>query len=137
MAAEGHKTRRAALRAFVGASAFAIPTINAIASATGDPVFAAIERHKAAYEVLQTTRFTIDDMMYNPEREVSDAEWDAYDRGHKTEEAAFDELLTYAPETNAGVRAIVAHLIFLDDGRLSDKMKQLLASLLKSRVLAS
>ena len=72
------------------------------------------------------------------EREVSKAEWDAYDRAHENEDAAFDELLTTgAPETAGGTRAIIAHLISLDDGRLSQKMRQLLALLLKSRVLVS
>jgi hypothetical protein len=48
MAAEGHKTRRAALRVLAGASALAIPTISSIAAALPDPIFTAIERHKAA-----------------------------------------------------------------------------------------
>jgi hypothetical protein len=48
MAAEGHKTRRSALRALAGASALAIPTISSIADAFSDPIFVAIERHKAA-----------------------------------------------------------------------------------------
>jgi hypothetical protein len=97
MAAEGHKTRRAALRALAGASALAIPTISAIADALSDPIFIAIERHRAAYKAREATSFALDDLMNN--REVSDAEWDAYDRARATEEAAFDELLTRAPTT--------------------------------------
>ncbi len=73
-------------------------------------------------------------------REVPDAEWDALwdalDRARKDEDAAFDVLLTSAPETSAGMRAIIAHLIGLDDGRLSKEMRQLLALLLKSQVFA-
>ena len=42
MAAEGHKSRRAALRALVGASALAIPAIGTGVSALGDPILAAI-----------------------------------------------------------------------------------------------
>ncbi len=134
MAAEGHKTRRAALHALVGASALAMPTISSFASALGDPIFAAIERHKAAYEAALATSFAMDDVINT--REASDAEWDALwdalDRARKDEDAAFDDLLTNAPETSAGMRAIIAHLIRLDDGRLSQRMKQLLMTLLKS-----
>ncbi len=137
-AADGYTTRRAALRALVGASALAMPTISSFASALGDPIFAAIARHKAAYEAALKLSFAVDDLINNPEgREVSEAEWDALDRARKDEDAAFSELLTRAPETNAGMRAIIAHLVFLDDGRLSQKMRQLLALLIKSRVLAS
>ena len=95
MAAEGHKTRRAALRALVGASALAIPTISSIAAALADPIFAAIERHKAAYDAREAASFAMDDVI-NTSREVSDAEWDAYERAHENEDAAFDELLTRA-----------------------------------------
>jgi hypothetical protein len=132
MAAEGHKTRRAAFRVLAGASAFAVPTtISAIADALYDPIFVAIERHQAAYIAREATSFALDDLMNN--REVSQAEWDANDRARAAEDAAFDELLmTGAPKTAAGTRAIIAHLISLDDGRQSQKMRQLLALLLKS-----
>jgi len=78
MAAEGHKSRRAALRALVGASALAIPAIGTGVSALGDPILAAIERHKAAYEAALTLRFATDDAIHTPGgRGVSQAEWDA------------------------------------------------------------
>jgi len=136
IAVEAHKTRRAALRALVGAGALAIPTIGAIAGARPDPILAAIERHKAAYEAALALSFAIDDVIYTPEREVSEAEWEALQRAHENENAAFEALLTAAPETCAGMRAVVAHLSFLDDGRLSPKVRQLLALLQKSRLLA-
>jgi hypothetical protein len=138
-AAAGHKSRRAALRALAGVSALAVSTISAIADALPDPIFIAIERHKAAYIAREATSFALDDSMNNPEAGgVSDAEWDAYDRARAAEDAAFDELLMMgAPKTAAGMRATIAHLISLDDGRLSRKMTQLLSLLLKSSVLAS
>ena len=136
IAAEAHKTRRAALRALVGASALAIPTIGASAGARPDPILAAIERHKAAYEAALALSFAIDDVIYTPEREVSEAEWDALQRAHENEDAAFDALLTAPPETSLGMRAIIAHLISIDDGGLSPKVRQLLALLQKSRLLA-
>ncbi len=132
MAAEGHKTRRAALRALVGASALAIPAITA--STVGDPIFPAIARHKAAYGAYQTLSFAMDDVI--DAREVSDTEWDALDRARKDEDAAFGHLLTGAPQTAAGMRATIAHLISLDDGRLSEKMRQLLGLMLKFPLFA-
>ena len=41
-------------------------------------------------------------------REASQAEWDAYERAHENEDAAFDEVLTTgAPETTAGTARIL------------------------------
>jgi hypothetical protein len=134
MIIEDHKTRRAALRTLAGVSALAIPIVTASASARPDPIFTAIRRHRSAYQSLEATRVAMQDLI--SEREVSKAEWDAYDRAHENEDAAFDELVTDGPKTPAGMRAIIAHLISIDDGRLSRKMRQLLELLLKSQVLA-
>jgi hypothetical protein len=137
MAAEGHKTRRSALRALAVASALAIPTISSIADAFSDPIFVAIERHKAAYDARKATSFALDDLMYNSEgRGVSDADWDAHDRARASEDAAFDELLTRAPTTAAGMRTALAHFISFDDGRFSDEMRRFLAALVKSPLFA-
>jgi len=127
------KTRRAALGALVCALAF--PTIGSTVSALGDPIFAAIARHRAACEAREATTFAMDDVINT--REASQAEWDAYDRAHESEQAAFNDLLANAPKTAAGMRAIIAHVISLDDGRLSQEMRQLLALLERSPVLAS
>ena len=127
------KTRRAALGTLVCALAF--PTIGSTVSALGDPIFAAIARHRAACEAREATTFAMDDVINT--REASQAEWDAYDRAHESEQAAFNDLLANAPKTAAGMRAIIAHVISLDDGRLSQEMRQLLALLERSPVLAS
>ena len=137
VSAKGNKTPRAALRAIVGASDLGVSSISAIASVPPDPILPAIARHKAAYEAALALSFAIDDVMYSDGREVSEAEWDACERARENEDAAFNELLTAAPETSVGMRATIAHLIRLDDGRLSQKMRNLLALLLNSRVLAS
>ncbi len=114
-----------------------IPTIGTIADALSDPIFVATERHKAACDAREATSFAGDDLMNNPEaREVSDAEWDAYDRARAVEDAAFDELLMRAPTTAAGMRAALAHFVSLDDGRLSEKMRRFLVTLLKSPLFA-
>ena len=95
------------------------------------------KRHKTVYKAREATSFALDDLMKNPEAGgVWDAEWYAYDQARATEDAAFEELLTRGPTTAAGMRVTIAHLISLDDGRLSQKMRQLLSLLLKSGVLA-
>ena len=98
----------------------------------------AIEHHQAACNARETTSFALDDLMNNPEaREVSDAEWDACDRARAAEDAAFDELLTRAPTTAAGLRAALAQFISFDDGRFSEKMRRFLATLAKSALFAA
>ena len=134
-AADGHKTRRAALRTLVGASALAVPIVAASASVRPDAILAAIERHRSAYQSLKATRFAMQDLI--SEREVSKAEWDAYDRAHENENAAFDALLTAPPETSLGMRVTIAHLISIDDGRLSREMRRLVTLLLECPLLAS
>ena len=135
---EGRKTRRAALGALVAAGALAIPTIVSIASSFADPIFSAVARHKSAYDAAVALRFTIDDIINNPEgRGVTEAEWEACDRAWEDEDATFDQLLACPPRTLAGTRAIIAHLLYLDDGRLSAKMKRLLALLLRSQALVA
>ena len=124
MIIEDRKTRRVALRTLAGVSALAIPIVTASAGARPDPIFAAIRRHRSAYQSLKATRFAMQDLI--SEREVSKAEWVAYDRAHENENAAFDALLTAPPETSLGMRATIAHLISIDDGRLSQEMRRLL-----------
>ena len=79
----------------------------------------------------------MDDLINASEREVSDAEWDAYERARATEDAAFDELLTRAPTTAAGMRAALVHFISFDDGRFSEKMRRFLATLVESPLFAA
>jgi predicted methyltransferase len=68
---------------------------------------------------------------------VSEAEWDALERAHENENAAFDALVTTPPETSLGMRAIIAHLISIDDGPLSQEMRRLLALLLDSPLMTN
>jgi hypothetical protein len=111
ISAEGHAARRATLLALVGPSALAIPTIGFMPSALGDPIFAAIERHKVAYEAALTLSFAIDDLINNAEScEVSEAEWDAHDRASENEDTAFDALLTGAPENSADAKAAISRV---------------------------
>ena len=54
----------------------------------------AIGLHKAACEAREATSLAIDELINNPEgRAVSEPEWDAWERAHENENAAFDALL--------------------------------------------
>jgi hypothetical protein len=133
MPAGGHKTRRAALGAL--ASALAIPRICATA-ALPDPIFVAIERHSAAWAIVATMAPAVDEVAaMRKGREVSQVDWDAYERASALDEAALDGLLTTPPTSFAGIRAAIEYLTGYDDGRLPDNIGQFLVSLLKSPLL--
>lgn len=136
MAPEGHKTRRAALRALVSVSTLAIPTVGSIAAALADPIFAAIERHLAAWKAVETLIPTIDVVAAEQKgREVTQADWDAYYRAWTLEDQSLDELLATAPTTFAGMRAAIEYLTGFEDCRLSDNVRPFLLTLLKSPLL--
>jgi hypothetical protein len=128
--AEGHRTRRAALGAL--ASALAIPKIGAMA-ALPDPIFAAIERHSAAWAIVATMAPAVDEVAaMRKGREIAQVDWDAYERASALAEAALDSLLTMPPASFAGIRAAMEYLTGYDDGRLPDNIGQFLVTLLKS-----
>jgi len=64
-----------------------------------DPIFAAIERHRAAMASLED--FDDDE----------DAEIDAYAEAEQELSASYDALLATVPQTIAGCRALVNHMI--------------------------
>jgi hypothetical protein len=119
MAAEGHKTRRAALRTFVGVSAFAIRTIRSIGSALGDPIFPVIERHLATWRAVEALVPTIDAVAAERRgREVTQADWDAYEGARTLEDRTLEELLATPPTTFAGMRAAIEYLAGFEDAYL-------------------
>ena len=136
MAAEGHKTRRAALRALAGAMALAIPTISAIADAPSDPIFVAsatrppgeLSRHCFPPSTLRRP--------CEWGREVTQADLDAYERARALEDQSLDELLTTPPTTFAGMRSAIEYLVSFEDGSLSDTVRPFLVTLLKSPLFA-
>jgi hypothetical protein len=134
--AEGGKTRRVALAASIAVGPFAMPAIGAITDSFVDPTFRAIPSRRAAYDAALALRFAIDDLINNSAAlEVTAANWYAYDRAIASEDATFDDLLSCARQTLAGIRATIAHLIYLDDGRITEKMRRLPSPLLQSAVL--
>jgi hypothetical protein len=111
-------SRRAVLAGIAAAPALAAP---ALALSGPDPIFAAIERHKAAFRVSQETgrirSSTIDNERaagYDPVQckaaiEASGAADDAVD-------AAADALITIRPTTMAGVLALIRYVEAFNGG---------------------
>ncbi len=138
MAAEGHKTRRAALRALVGASALALPVISSIAAAAlADPIFSAIERHLAAWRAVDALFTSIDvaGAVQNG-REINQADWEAFERARALEDQLLDELRATPPATVAGMRAALEYLVIFQGGYLSNCVVPFLVTLLKSPLFA-
>ncbi len=130
--AEGHKTRRAALGAL--ASALVVPKIAAW-TATADPIFAAIERHKIAWRAVGTLSPSIDDVAaMRKGREVARADFDAFEWARALEDKTLEELVATAPTTFPGMRAAIEYLTGFEDGYLSESVRPFLTTLLKSPV---
>jgi hypothetical protein len=76
----------------------ALPAVSApVAASLDDPIFAAIERHRAALSALEN----IDEQ----------AEPDAFAEAQEEMGAAYDAMLATVPQTVPGCRALVDHLI--------------------------
>ena len=84
-------TRRALL------VSLAVLPLAATAAASADPIFAAIERHRAALAALQDVD------------EVADP--DAYAEAEQENAAAYDALLATVPRTIPGCQALVDHMV--------------------------
>ena len=93
-------TRRAALGALASVSALAMP---AVATAEPvDPIFAAIERHRAAWKLVM-------DAM-----DVRDTDPRPYEEVDKLIDEAKETLMTTAPLTLGGVKAAIAYFVEWD-----------------------
>ena len=77
MPVEGHTTRRAALGAL--ASALVDPNVGTMPSSV-DRIFAAIERHKAAWAAVGAMTPAVDEVAAIREgREITQADWEAFE----------------------------------------------------------
>lgn len=137
MPAEGLKSRRAALGALAHLPALAIlPAAAAIAPV--DPIFAAIERHRAAFALYADLCARTDEAAAEQEgREITQVEREAFATAGVDETESRDALIATAPTTIAGLRTAIDHLVKFDSGCLPDTSGYFLATLLKSPLLAA
>jgi non-ribosomal peptide synthetase component F len=130
-------SRRAALSALASVPALAILPVAAMAAAPVDPVFAAIERHRAAWAAFDATCGRTDEVTAQEEgRAVTEADHDAYEAANAVEAAALEELLA-APTTIAGLRAAFEYLVSRYERSIVEDPAQFLVTLLKSPILAA
>jgi hypothetical protein len=111
-------TRRAALGALASVSALALPAVGV------DPIFAAIERHRAVWKLVM-------DAM-----DVKDTDPRPYEEADKLYEEAIESLMATAPLTLAGAKAAIAYFVEWDDGVDTDTGRYL-ETLLRSPVFAA
>ena len=120
-------TRRAAFGVLAGVPALSLP---AIAAVFADPVYAAMERHRRAYDLLMDewdrTRGGLD-----LEDETAKRRW--YDVG-TAEEDTFKAVLATKPTTRTGAIACVKHVA--DIGLVTDEVSAWLVMLLGSPLVA-
>lgn len=101
-----------------------------------DPIFAAIERHKAAWRGFMLTCDLADEVRAQQEgREVTEADTAAYEAASCNAAAAFEALIGTVPTSTAGARAAVAYLVEYDHGCVPQNSGRYLATLLRSPVL--
>jgi hypothetical protein len=105
------------------------------ALAADDPIFAAIERHKAAEAAFIATLDPTDEVLATEQgRETTQADREAHEAASAASDAATDDLLATVPVSAAGARAALEYLIGFDDGyHLGD----FAPTLLKSPLLAA
>ena len=116
-------TRRAALTALAGVPALALPAV--AAAEPVDPIFAAIERHKAAWKVVM-------DAM-----DVRDTDPRPYEEADESYTEALEALIETAPLTLAGAKAAIAYFVEWDREVLPYDSGSFLETLLQSPVFAA
>jgi hypothetical protein len=99
-----------------------------------DPIFAAIERHRAAEAAFVATLNPADNIVAKEHgRKVTRADLDARNAAQADEDDILDELLATAPVSPAGMRAALEYLIDYDEGY---HLATFAPTLLKSPLLA-
>ena len=132
-----NKSRRAALGLFAGAGALAIaPAVAIAATNEPDPIFAAIERHKEAWQAFSAACDPTDEISADQEgRAITEDDEAAWDASEEAEREAFYEAIGTAPITVRGIQALLEYAIKIEAGGGEVLWADLGATLLKSPVL--
>jgi hypothetical protein len=138
MTAQSQTSRRLLLAAGSASAVFgALAQAGAAAPADPDPIFAAIERHKAAERAFLVTCDRTDEVRASQEgREVTEDDEAAWDSARDVEEAALQALIETAPTSTAGARAAIEWLAYYDRGYAFRHVGRFAVTLLTSPVLA-
>jgi len=130
-------SRRAVVAGLAAASSDALPAIADSIPVDADPIFAAIERHKAAERAFLVTCDLTDEVRAEREgREVTEADEASRESAREVEEAALQALIETAPTSKAGARAAIEWLAYYDRGCAPRHVGQFAMTLLMAPVLA-
>ena len=129
-------SRRLFLAASSATAVFGALSAAAVAQ-EADPIYAAIERHKAAWSAFSEACDRTDEVAVHERGGVVTAEDEAFfEAANDAEVVALDALLATAPATIAGVRAVIAYIADFDHACLTENPAKLLETLLRSPMLA-
>ncbi len=129
-------TRRAVVAGLAAAPVAGLPAIASEIPADADPIYAAIERHKAAEARYCAACGLTDEVAAQDEDRVVTAEDHAeFTAAQINSDDALDAFLSTTPMTVAGVRAFLRHCI--DEESLEQDLGEALETLLRSPVLAN
>ena len=113
---------------------FPLPVVQAAPANLADPVYAAIEAHREAYDVFMDVWDRTRGMMDLYDRAETDkaaaAERRRFSQLEMAEESTFNALLATRPTTKAGAIACVEHVA--DCGLATEEMRAWLAMLIES-----
>jgi hypothetical protein len=128
-------SRRAALASIASMGALIVPTV--ALAAPVDPIFAAIEQHKAAQDAFSNS-LDAQDSVYarNHGREVTQADVDASEAALDFEGRMREAMFQTPIATMAGLRAMLEYAAKVEDVS-EDELGDFLANLLTSPVLNS
>jgi hypothetical protein len=98
-----------------------------------DPVFAAIERHRAAWAEFAETVGPLESVEGEQEGSKEDL---AYRAANAAADEAFEEFLATPPTTLAGLRAALEYVVEVDSGCLPDNGGRIAETFLRSPLFA-
>lgn len=115
----------------------AAAVVAGIPALTVDPIFAAIERHRAAEAICLDTVNPADIIWCNQNGvPLTPEAVAANDAANKAEYAALTALIATVPTTLAGVRAAVTYFVEFDEANVPETSGKFMRTLLRSPALA-
>jgi hypothetical protein len=137
MAEKSHTPSRRAMLAGLAAAPVAGLPVSAGVVAEADPIFAAVERHKAAWRAFLPTCDLTDEVLAEQQgRVVTEADEATHEAAGDAEIEALEALIEAPPTTKTGTRAAIEWLLEYNPGCEPRDVGRFGATLLRSPVLA-
>jgi len=115
-----------------------LPVTAAALAQQPDPIFAAIDRHKAALSAFVAASTLTDEVVAKQEgRDITEADEAVYLAADGAEAAALDDLLATVPLTAAGAGAALIYLVEQGSGNVSQPVCKFIETLMQSPIFAN